>query len=160
MCAGSPMPSVAAMTTKAAFTEQEWDLVRGAPASAGMIVITAARGGTMRETFEMAQVYGDTRRRHGQSELLDELVSSKPAADHSRPRTFEELKANGLQRVRDAVALLESTATADEVQDYRDFIATLTQRVAERHTEGDVQVSPGEQQAIDEVAAALGIAPA
>jgi hypothetical protein len=147
------------MTTKAAFTEQEWDLVRAAPPSAGMIVITAARGGTMRETFEMAQVYGDTRRQHGESELLDELVSAKPAVDHTRHHSFEELKEHGLQRLRDAVALLETKAAADEVNDYREFILTLTRRVAERHKEGDAQVSPGEQQAIDEVAAALGIAP-
>ena len=146
------------MTTRAAFTEQEWDLVRGAPPTAGMIVITAARGGTMRETFEMAQVYGEARRQHGESELLDELVSAKPAVDHTRHRSFEELKEHGLQRLREAVALLETKATTDEVEDYRAFVLTLTQRVAERHEEDDVQVSPGEQQAIDEIAAALGTA--
>ena len=144
------------MTTKAAFTEPEWDLVRTAPPTAGMIVITAARGGMMRETFEMAQVYADARKQHGESELLDELVSAKPSVDHTRHQSFEELKEHGLQRLREAVALLETKATSDEVDDYRAFIQTLTQRVAERHEEDDVRVSPGEQQAIDDVAAALG----
>ena len=146
------------MTTKAAFTEQEWDLVRAGPPTAGMIVISAARGGTMRETFEMAQVYADARRQHGESELLDELVSAKPTRDHTRYHSLEELKEHGLQRLREAVALLEAKATAPEVEDYRGFIMTLTQRVAERHEEDDVRVSPGEQQAIDEVTAALGVA--
>jgi hypothetical protein len=146
------------MTTRAAFTDEEWDLVRSAPPTAGMIVITAARGGTMRETFEMAQAYGDARRQHGESELLDELVAAKPSVDRTRHHSFEELKEHGLQLLREAVALLEAKASADEVEDYREFVLALVRRVAERHEEDDVRVSPGEQQAIDAVAAALGVA--
>jgi hypothetical protein len=143
------------MTTKAAFTEQEWDLVRAAPPAAGMIVITAGRGGMMRETFEMAKVYADARKQHGESELLDELVSAKPERDRTRYHSSEELKEHALQRLREALELLESKATPEEVADFRQFILTLTLRVAERHEEGGVDVSPAEQQAIDEIAAAL-----
>ena len=46
------------MTTKADFTPQEWDLVLEGPPSAGMIVITAQRGGTLRETVSMAKAGG------------------------------------------------------------------------------------------------------
>ena len=144
------------MTGKADFTEQEWELVREAPTSAGMIVVTAARGGTMRETFAMAKAYTEAREQHGESQLLDEVVASKPEVDHTHYHSFEELKQAGLQRVRDAMALLEAKATPEEVADYRRFVLALADRVASRHEEGGVAVSPGEQAAIDEIAAALG----
>jgi hypothetical protein len=144
------------MTSKAAFTEQEWDVVRSAPPAAGMIVITASRGGTVRETFEMAKVYADVRSEHGESELLDELVSSKPEVDRSGQHSLEELKQHGLQRIGEAVELLERKATPEEVEDFRRFVTTLSERVARRHKEDGVEVSAAEQQAIDDVGTALG----
>ena len=39
------------MTTKAAFTPEEWTVVLEGPPTAGMIVITAAHGGMVRETI-------------------------------------------------------------------------------------------------------------
>ena len=72
------------MTTKADFTPQEWELVLEGPPSAGMIVITAQRGGMLRETVSMAKAYAQARQHHGQSELLDEIVAVKPKLDHTR----------------------------------------------------------------------------
>ena len=45
------------MTTKAAFSPDEWKVVLEGPPSAGMIVITAARGGMFRETIAMTKAY-------------------------------------------------------------------------------------------------------
>jgi len=59
------------MTGKADFTQQEWDLVLEGPPSAGMIVVTAQRGGTIRETLAIARAYVEARQQHGESELLD-----------------------------------------------------------------------------------------
>jgi hypothetical protein len=146
------------MTDKTAFTEQEWDLVRSGPPAAGMIVITASHGGMMRETFEMAKVYGEARREHGESELLDELVASKPERDHTRYHSVDELTKHSLERLREIVGLLSAKATPEEVEDYRRFVLTLSERVAKRHKEDGAEVSPGEQQAIDAIAAALGAA--
>src|SRR3954447_8816968 len=101
------------MTGKADFTEQEWDLVRSAPVSAGMIVITAEHGGMMRETVAMAKAYGEARQQHGKSQLVDELVASKPEHDHTRYHSFDELKRHGLETVRQAVAVLEGKAQPD-----------------------------------------------
>ena len=61
-----------------------------------------------------------------------------------------------LQHLRDAVALLETKATPDEVGDYRRFILTLADKVAAAHREHGQSVSDAEQQAITEIAAALG----
>lgn len=143
------------MTSKAAFTEQEWDLIRAAPPAAGMLVITASHGGMMRETVEMAKVYAEARQQHGDSEFLDELVSSKPKSDHTKARSVEELKERTLEHVREAVATVSAKATPAEVEDYRRFILVLAERVAKRHTEDGAEISDAEQQAIDAVRTAL-----
>ena len=144
------------MTTKADFTEPEWDKVLSGPPMAGMMVAMADHGGMMRETFAMAKAYGEARKQHGKSELLDEIVAAKPERDHTRFRSYDELKRHGVQLLQEAVTTLESKATADEVDDYRRFVLTLARRVAERHEEHGTQVSPAEQAAIDDLAAALG----
>ncbi|MGN6524141.1 MAG: hypothetical protein ACTHMZ_13225, partial [Actinomycetes bacterium] len=110
------------MTTKAAFSPEEWKAVLEGPPSAGMIVVTAARGGMFREMMAMSKAYVAARELHGESELLDEIVAAKPKADHTRYRSFDELRENGLRHLRDAVALLESKATAEEVDGYRRFV--------------------------------------
>jgi peptidyl-tRNA hydrolase len=148
------------MTGKADFTEQEWDLVRSAPVSVAMIVITAEHGGMMRETFAMAKGYSEARAQHGKSQLLDELVTSKPERDHARPHSFDELKRQGLDTVRQAIALLEVKAQPNEVEEYKGFILALVDRVAKRHEEQGAAISPNEQAAIDEIAGALGTTPA
>src|SRR5437867_11753167 len=100
------------MAGKADFTPEEWQVVLEGPPSAGMVVVTAQCGGTFRETIAMAKAYVEARKKHGQSQLLDEIASAKPEIDHTRYHSVEELKADGLQHLRDAVALLERTATA------------------------------------------------
>jgi hypothetical protein len=144
------------MTGKADFTEEEWDLVLEGPPSAGMIVVTAQRGGTIRETIAMAKAYVEARQQHGESELLDEIVSAKPEADHTRYHSVDELKQHGLQHLRDAVELLERKATPDEVEGYRRFVLTLADKVASAHREGGAGVSEAERAAINETSAAMG----
>jgi hypothetical protein len=144
------------MTGKADFTQEEWELLREGPSSAGLIVVTAQRGGTFRESFALAKAYAEARQQHGESQLLDEIVAEKPERDHTRYHSAEELKHGGLQHLRDAVALLERKATPEEVEDYRRFILSLADKVANAHREGGEQVSDAERAAIDEISASLG----
>jgi hypothetical protein len=144
------------MTGKSDFTPEEWKLVREGPPSAGMIVLTAQRGGTFRETFAMAKAYEEARKQHGESELLDAIVSEKPEVDHTRYHSPDELKQAGLQRLRDAIELLESKASPEEVDDYKRFTLNLADKVANAHREDGVSVSPAERAAIEETAATLG----
>lgn len=144
------------MTGSTDFTAEEWDVVREGPTSAGMIVSTAQRGGTFREVFAMAKAYAEARKEHGDSALLDELVSSKPEMDHTKSHSPEELKEHGLQRVREAVALLEQKATPQELGDYRLFVISLANRVAGAKKEGDESISEAESAAIAEITQALG----
>jgi len=147
------------MTTKQDFTQAEWEQVLEGPPSAGMLVITAQRGGTFRETVSMAKAYTEARKQHGQSELLDEIAAAKPEVDHTRYGSPEELKTQLLGHLRDAVVLLEGKATPQELQEYKGFVVTLANKVASAHREGgrsEDPISDAERTAIDEVAQALG----
>jgi len=144
------------MTGKSAFTDEEWQAVLEGPPLAGMLVITAQRGGSFRESFALAKAYTEARQQHGESELLDEIVSAKPQVDRKRYSSPQELEQEGHARLRNSVAVLESKATPDEVEDYRTFVLALVRRVAAAHKEGGESVSPGEQAAIDAIAASLG----
>jgi hypothetical protein len=146
------------MTTKAAFSPEEWKMVLEGPPTAGMIVLTAAHGGTFRETVAMSKAYAEARAEHGESELLDEIVSAKPKMDHTRYHSADEFRDNGLGHLRDAMALLEGKATAEERDDYRHFVLALASKVAAAHREHGQSVSPAEAEAIQQVTAALGTA--
>jgi hypothetical protein len=143
------------VTGKADFTEEEWEVVSEGPTSAGMIVTTAERGGTFRESFSMAKAYTEARERHGASELLDEIVSAKPKVDR-HASSPDDLETKGLQHLRDAVAALEAKATPQELEDYRGFVVGLAERVAHAHREDGQEVSDAERAAIEKIQGALG----
>ncbi len=146
------------MTGSTDFTPEEWEIVREGPTSAGMIVSTAQRGGTFREVFAMAKAYAEARKEHGDSALLDELVSHKPEMDKTKSHSPEELKQHGLERIRAAVALVEQKATTEELGDYRRFVTSLAERVAGAKGEGDGdKISEAEAAAIAEIKQALGV---
>jgi hypothetical protein len=148
------------MTAKADFTEEEWRTILEAPPSAGLLVILSDRGGSIRETFSMAQAYTEARKQHGESELLDEVAAAKPEMDRSRAGSPEELKQHNLDNVRQAIAVLRGKATDEEVEEYRKFVLGLAERVAEARKEGFLglsgeRVSDAERAAIAEIESAL-----
>ncbi|MDP9228984.1 MAG: hypothetical protein M3M99_07985 [Actinomycetota bacterium] len=143
------------MTAQADFSEDEWEQILEGPTSAGLLVVTADSGGSIRETFSMAKAYTEARQQRGQSELLDTIASTKPVVDKDRPKSSAELKEHALQKLRDAIALLEQKATPEEVEDYRQFVIGLAERVARAHKEHGQEISDKEQAVIDEIAAAV-----
>lgn len=150
------------MTTKADFNAEEWSLLQEGPALAGLMVVTADRGGMIRESLSMAQAYGEARRSGGK-ELLDELVSSPPQLDPSRFRSPDEVQGQALQRLGEAVGLLESKATAEEADAYKRFALDVAERVAGAAKEGGFmgiggkRVSDKEEAALDQLAGSLGV---
>ena len=143
------------MTTKAAFSPEEWNVVIEGATSAGMMVLTASRGGTFRETYAMSKAYADARSHHGQSELLDEIVSTRPKADRTRIHSSEELFTHGLALIRDAVALVAAHATAAELEDYRGFVLTVANEVAAAHREHGQEVNPAEEAVVEQLTEVL-----
>lgn len=144
------------MTGKADFTEQEWETVLEGPTSAGLIVSTAQRGGSFRESFSLAKAYAEARAATGASDLMDEIAQSKPKLDRARQGSAEDLREHHLGIIREAVSLLASKATPEELAEYRRFTLSLAERVARAKEESEEPVSEAERGAIDEISAALG----
>jgi hypothetical protein len=144
------------MTGKADFTEDEWETVLEGPTSAGLIVSTAQRGGSFRESFSLAKAFADARKATGASDLMDEIARSKPRVDRDRQGSLEDLKEHHLGIIRRAVSLLESKASPEELADYRRFTLSLAERVATAKEEGEQPVSDAERTVIDEISVALG----
>jgi hypothetical protein len=147
-----------AVTTKAAFSPSEWQLVLEGPPTAGLLVITASRGGMLRETIAMSKAYVEARAEHGESELLDEIVAEKPHMERGgKVHNPEELRDQSLDCLTDVTTLLEQKATAEERDDYGRFVLAVADKVAAAHREGGKRVSPQEQQAIQDIKTALGM---
>lgn len=150
------------MTKKADFNADEWSTLVEAPVLAGMRVVTAGRGGTIRETMAMGKIYAAARQQQGESELLDDLISSPPAMDPKRVGSTGDVKGAAEERLREAVGVLDAKATPEEREAYKRFVVTLAEAVASAHKEGGfmgvggTQVSEDEQKALDEISATLG----
>jgi hypothetical protein len=155
------------MTRKADFNAEEWSTVVDGPVYAGLRVIAADRGGTIRETLAMGHVYQEARAHHGDSELLDQLLESPPSIDRERAREAQgNISEVVVQQLRDAIAIVGAKATPAETDDYKKFVMTVAQAVAGAHKEGGFlglggkQISEAENQALDEISSALGPPPA
>jgi hypothetical protein len=150
------------MTKKADFNAEEWSAVVEAPLLAGLHVVGADKGGRIRESVAMAKVYAEVRQHQGQSELLDELVSTPPAVDQQKVREAGDIGPQATARLQEAVALLQQKATPEEVDAYRNFVMDVAEAAAKAHKEGGFigiggkQVSEKEQAALNEIQAALG----
>jgi hypothetical protein len=155
------------MTARADFNAEEWATIVDAPVYAGLRLIAASRGGTVRETLAMGRVYQDARGHHGESQLLDDLVKAPPSIDAEQLRDVQGNVATlASQKLREAIELLGAKATPLETDSYKKFVMTVAQAVAGAHKEGGFlgiggqQISDAENQALDEISTALGPPPA
>jgi len=150
------------MTTKTEFNAEEWERVTQAPALAGVMVIKADRGGTIRESIALGKAYAEARRESG-GELLEQIVVTAPQLDPASIGPPDQLREQLLQRIREAVRIVEEKGTPEEADEFRQFILRLADVVAHAHKEGGVlgiggkEVSPEEQAVLDQLASTLGI---
>jgi hypothetical protein len=142
------------MATSEDFSAEEWEAISDGPVYAGFMVITASRGGTIRETFSMSKAWAEARQRHGESELLDAIVAEKPKLDE-KPGSPIELHNAGKGMLEQAAQAIGAISPG-ELDAYRCFVVALAERVAEAHEEHGEKVSSGERSVLDEIAAALG----
>lgn len=148
------------MTTKSEFNAEEWERVARAPALAGLMVITADRGGTIRESLALARAYAEARR-DGGSELLEQIVAAAPQLDPASMGPADQLREQLPERIREAVRIVEEKGTPEEADEYRQFVLRLADVVAHAHKEGGVlgiggkEVSPEEQAVLDQLARTL-----
>ena len=141
------------MTGKADFTDLEWELLCDGPATAGMIALTASTGESARESWGLAQSYAEAREQHGESELLDALMADQPPMERHDPS--QELEQRRLDRLSEAVLVLEKKATRGEIHGYKHFTLDVAASVAEAHREAIAGVTPEERDAIEKIATSL-----
>jgi hypothetical protein len=145
------------MTTKAAFNAEEWAVVTTAPVVAGMLVMAADRGGSVRESVGISRAYAAARD-DAPGELLKEILATPPTLD-TTPKEPDALRHTAPAQLRQAVRTLERLATDEEVVAYKRFVYGLAETVARAHREGGFlgiggkEVSEPEQEALDAIAA-------
>lgn len=151
------------MATKADFNALDWQTITEGPALAGVIVATAEKGGAIRESVAMAKTYVEAGREEENGALLNEITTKAPEVDAKRFKSVEQLRSEGIDAIRSAVALVEENAPAAEADAYKRFTLTVAERAAAADKSGGflgiggVDVTPAESAALDEIAAALGI---
>lgn len=151
------------MTKKADFNADEWSTIAEGPLLAGMRVVTAGRGGTIRESMAMGQTYARARQQHGESELLDDLVSAPPSLDPNRVRSAGDIGRASSERLQGALQILQGKASPAEVDAYKRFVLEVAEAAAHAHKEGGFmgvggkQVSDEERVALDEIGATLQV---
>ncbi|HWH15159.1 MAG TPA: hypothetical protein VNT51_10460 [Miltoncostaeaceae bacterium] len=149
------------MTTRADFDAEQWARIAEAPVLAAMRVMTAARGGTVREGIALAREYTE-RRREGGEGLLAEILRTAPSLDPATVGGPDALRDRSDRLLREALAALDARARPDEREAYRSFVRDLAATVAAAHREGGVlgiggtEVSAPERAVLDELEAVLG----
>ncbi len=145
------------MATKSDFTADEWSTIVEGPLLAGMRVVKAARGGTIRESLAIGKVYAEARQSQGASELLDSLVASPPAVDPQQLQGAGDISTLATERLQEALRLLEAKSAPEDTQAYRQFILSVARAAAEAHKGGGFigiggrKISEEEQAALDEL---------
>jgi predicted outer membrane protein len=145
------------MAAKSDFNADEWSTIVEGPVLAGMRVVSAGRGGTIRESLAIGKVYAEARRSQGENALLDQVVASPPAVDPQKLQGADDLSAAVSERLREALRLLEEKAAPEDVDAYKQFVLSVARAAAEAHKEGGFigiggrQISEEEQAALDEL---------
>jgi hypothetical protein len=161
------------VATKADFTVEEWKQIERAPFMAGLAVVAASPSGpfgVLKEMFAVGKMLGEVKTQGSSNELIKALVADIEAGakDLSAPeelkgKTPEQVKSVSIESCRQVAALIEQKASADEAQGFKQWLVSVSQRVAEAAKEGGflgfggTQVSEQEAATIKELSAALGL---
>jgi hypothetical protein len=148
------------MTTRADFNAEDWATVAAAPMLAAAAVVTADRGGTIRESMSLARAYAEARQAE-HTELVEAIVATPPAIDPSTVQGVGDVTAHAIEQVRAAAGIVDGLGQPEEAADFRAFVRSLAETVAKAHKEGGVlgfggkEIGAGEQQVLDRIEAAL-----
>jgi hypothetical protein len=165
------------MTTQAAFTTEEWTLLRILPSLVSGGVSAADPGGIFGSIKEAAAgMMGMVKslQQGSNIELLNAMLADRSMpgipdpktmlGEGSREQQMANLKSAVLARITEAVNLLSRKATPDEARAYGQMIMGVAERAANASKEGGflgfggVQVSTAEQSFLNEVKGALKLA--
>lgn len=158
------------MTSKASFTEDEWDRVLRAPMVAGMAITIADPGGPIEISKEMMATLRAATVPPSQEELLaavaldiQAMVQQKQnPARNFKPTSAATAGTEILDELRAVDAIVAEKATPEETQAFRGWLVMAAQAAADAAKEGGfmgfgaVQVSEGEQAMLNQLRSTLG----
>jgi hypothetical protein len=157
------------MTSKASFTDEEWERVRRAPIVAGMAITIADPGGPIEVSRETVATLRAATVPPSQQELLAAaaldiqgmLQQKQNPAGNFKLTSASTAGAEILDEIRAADAIVAEKATPEEVEAFRAWLIATAQAAADAAKEGGfmgfgaVQVSEGEERMLDELRRAL-----
>jgi hypothetical protein len=156
------------MTTKADFTDEEWDRLGRGPLVAGMAISIADPGGpieTLKETTAALRTVVEAAQTGQHGDLVRALAADVAAKAQNRQNPLAGFSAKGagareaiLDELRAVYALLVEKTTPDEIEEYREWLKTASQQAALAAKEGGFLgigaqlVSEREQEMLDTLA--------
>jgi hypothetical protein len=158
------------MTSKASFTDDEWERVRRAPMVAGMAITIADPGGPIEILKEGMATLRAATVPPSQEELLAAVALDIQAMVQQKQNPARNFKPTGaatagteiLDELRAVDAIVAEKATPEETQAFRGWLVMAAQAAADAAKEGGfmgfgaVQVSEGEQAMLDQLRSTLG----
>jgi hypothetical protein len=157
------------MTSKAAFTDEEWERVRRAPMVAGMAITIADPGGPIEISKEGMATLRAATVPPSQEELLAAVALDIQAMIQQKKNPAKSFKPSAgaagteiLDELRAVDAIVAGKATPEETEAFRGWLVTTAQAAADAAKDGGfmgfgaVQVSKGEQEMLDQLRGALG----
>jgi hypothetical protein len=155
------------MTTKEAFTDEEWTRLMRAPFVAGMAISLADPGGPIEVAKETVATLRSATLPPSQEELLAAVALDVQALAQQRQNPLGDFRPRSGQQVveelRGVNELVTAKATPEEVEAFRRWLVAAAQAAAGAAKEGGFmgfgaeQVSAGEKQMLDQVRAAVGV---
>jgi transcription antitermination factor NusG len=159
------------MTSKAAFSDEEWERVRRAPMVAGMAISIADPGGPIEISKEGMAMLRAATVPPSQEELLAAvaldiqamLQQKQNPARSFKPTSAATAGTEILDELRAVDAIVVEKATPEETEGFRGWLVATAQAAADAAKEGGfmgfgaVQVSEGEQKMLDQIRGALGL---
>jgi uncharacterized protein YaaR (DUF327 family) len=127
-----------------------------------MYVITAQKGGAIRESMAVGKAYAEAKEKSTGSPLVDQVLESLSSVSPNEFDSKDQFRSEAISHIEEAIKLLAATATEADVSAYRDFILELVQGVADADKSGGFLGIGGEREttnetlAIDEIRGALG----
>ena len=165
------------MTTQAAFTTEQWNLLRIVPSLVVDGVSTVDPSGifgTIKEALDGMTEKIESLQQGSEIELLDAMLSDKSILKLPDPKTLAgegnykqqivNFKSAVLDYIRDAANLVSQKASPEEARAYKQMIISVAEKAAKASKEGGflgfggVRVSNAEQSFINEVKAVLQLA--
>jgi phosphoenolpyruvate synthase/pyruvate phosphate dikinase len=141
------------MTTKADFTESEWETLKKSVTGAGLLVSVSDKGffDTFKEAGALAKHLARAREEHD-NDLVREL-SHAGRSGFGLTASPQEVERETIEALTAAVGILREKAP-DDLDEYRSFVLDVAESVAEA-AKG---IATGESTAIEQIRAALDVA--